>query len=107
MVILGAEYLKTLAAEPSWSAKMVFNARGAIIFPTSAEHRDQKAAGISYEDDYRGNSLAAMLSPGRIEVRRHRDFAPERVAILVRSLLDLPELNLLQSAAIMYAGQPV
>jgi hypothetical protein len=61
--------------------KLVFNSRGAIFFPVDQQHRDQKAPGISYEDDHAGNALAAILSPGRIEIRRHSDFSDAAIAI--------------------------
>lgn len=38
---------------------------------------------VSYEDDRRGNALAAMLALGRIEIRYHREFSDGRVERLV------------------------
>ncbi|MDX9912064.1 MAG: hypothetical protein RBS39_09550 [Phycisphaerales bacterium] len=40
--------------------KKAFNDRGAIVFPASRQHREVKREGVSYEDNYRGNALAAM-----------------------------------------------
>ncbi len=84
MLIIGADYLTSLLSEGSFSAKMVFNANGAIMFPVSQEHRDQKAPGISYEDGYQGNALAAMLAPGKIEIRGHRIFRTLAYLMLFR-----------------------
>lgn len=107
MLILGADYLTSLLAEGSFSAKMVFNARGAIVFPVSREHRDQKAPGISYEDDYKGNALVAMLAPGKIEIRGHQGFSDSQVAEIVSMLLTLPELALLKDWTVVYRGRKV
>jgi hypothetical protein len=107
MLILGADYLTSLLAEGSFSAKLVFNAHGAIVFPISQEHRDQKAPGISYEDGYQGNALAAMLAPGRIEIRGHQGFSDSRVADIVSLLLARPELAHLKDWAVVYRGQEI
>ena len=64
MLLLGLEHLPHLLDKHVLSLKMAFNARGAIVFPVSRQHREMKAEGISYEDDYKGNALAAMLAPG-------------------------------------------
>jgi len=37
------------------------NEIGILIFPASAQHATVKADGISYEDDYKGNALAAVF----------------------------------------------
>jgi hypothetical protein len=107
MLILGADYLTSLLAESSFSAKMVFNANGAIVFPASQEHRDQKAPGISYEDGYQGNALAAMLAPGRIEIRGHKSFSDSRVAGIVSLLLTQPGLAHLKGWGVVYQGQEI
>ena len=39
-----------------------------MFFPGATEHRTVKAAGLSYEDDYKGNAMAAIISGGRIEI---------------------------------------
>ena len=87
MRIIGEALLKDLAEQRSVRAKMVLNENGAIIFPASEEHQSQKAPGISYEDNYRGNAVAVMLSPGKIEIRYHAAFTDERVLKLVVHLL--------------------
>jgi len=58
MLLIGADYLEELVEQGGfYSAKVVFNAKGAIFFPVNQEHRNQKASGISYEDNYKGNAL--------------------------------------------------
>jgi hypothetical protein len=62
MYVSGANYARELVDGERTSVKMVFNARGAVLFPETEQHRDHKANSISYEDDYAGNALAAMLT---------------------------------------------
>lgn len=64
MTLIGVSVLISLAEKGEFSAKMVFNERGAIFFQTKMQHREQKTEGISYEDDYAGNALAAIVSAG-------------------------------------------
>ncbi len=85
--------------------KVVLNCKGAIFFPASQEHRDQKAPGISYADDYAGNALAAMVSPGRVEIRNHRDFSESRVTAIMRAMYQQPELATLRGWRVTYRGR--
>lgn len=107
MYVRGANCLRMLLREADFSAKMVFNGVGVIIFPVSAEHRDQKMPGISYEDDYRGNALAAMLSRGKIEVRYHEMFPDENVRALLAALFAEPELFDLVDWELTYQGRRI
>lgn len=102
MLLLGVDFLHTLLDKQNFSAKMVLNARGVIIFPTAREHREMKADGISYEDNYKGNALAAMLAPGRLEIRYHQDFSDAEVARIVGLLLSHPDLASLASWQVTY-----
>lgn len=88
MLLVNVAMIAELAEESHFQAKMVFNDRGAIFLSVRDEHRFHEAAGISYEDNYKGNALAAMLGPGTIEIRYHEGFTDRRVARIVRSLLE-------------------
>ena len=105
MLLIGADYLVGLVEAGGFSAKMVFNAKGAIIFPVSAEHRDQTAAGISYKDNYKGSALAAMLTPGKIEIRYHKSFTDTAVTRIVAALLAQPELAFMKTWKVVYQGR--
>lgn len=107
MMVIGIEYLDALHASRVADAKMVFNARGAIIFPARLQHRDMKVEGISYEDNYAGNALAAMLRPSEIEVRFHQAFDDREVARIIARLLAQPELASLAIAQVTYQGRPL
>lgn len=107
MTIVGQDYLESLLGCESYSAKMVFNEHGAIFFPVKAEHRDQKLDGVSYEDDYRGNALAAMLAPQKIEIRYHKAFSDERVARIISDLTRLDGLAFLRTWDVSYQGRHI
>lgn len=105
MMLVGVEFLHSQIAQAGFAAKLVVNHRGAIFFAVNEQHRDQKAPGISYADESAGNALAAMLSPGKIEIRNHRDFSPQRVAQIMAALLSQPELAPLRTWSVMYGGR--
>ncbi len=106
-MVRGEEFIHQLCGGLVLDAKMVFNARGAIVLSGKRQHRDEKAEDISYEDDYRGNALAAMLRRNEIEVRFHRDFRDECVAQIVTRLLRETALGMLSPVRVMYQGRIV
>jgi hypothetical protein len=105
MFLSRVEFLETITKQAGFSAKVVLNEAGALFFPSHIQHREQKGPAISYEDDYAGNALAAMLSPGRIEIRYHRDFGDARVANLVRALLSEQRLAFMRGWQVTYQGR--
>ncbi len=102
MFLSGVEFLEALTKQVGFSAKMVLNDAGAIFFAEHLQRREQKGPQISYEDDYAGNALAAMLGPGRIEIRYHRDFTDARVARLVGALLSELRLAFMRGWEVTY-----
>ena len=107
MIITGDEHLQALAAGLVHAAKMVFNERGAIVFPTTRQHREMKAEGISYEDNYAGNALAAMLRRDAIEIRFHRGFDDASVARIIAVLLAAPAFSCLAHPSVTYQGRTI
>ena len=105
MTIIGLDFLADLREQDHFVAKMVINEHGAIFFPVSEEHRDNKCDGISYEDDYRGNALAAMITPGRIEIRFHAEFSDARVRRIVDDLVRRDGLSALADWELVYQGR--
>ncbi len=65
-----------------------------------------KQPGISYEDDYRGNALAAVLDGTKFEIRWHRDIALERVKAIWKALVQYSELSPLTRLQVSYQGVP-
>ena len=84
---------------------MVFNRWGAVVFSVGEQHRDVKGPGISYEDDYKGSALAAMVRRDGIDVRFHRDFDDRAVVGILRELMALPEMAWLAEARVTYQGR--
>jgi hypothetical protein len=107
MPLLNLPHLESLTTARTHSAKLVFNAHGALFLPTTHQHRDHKAEGISYEDDYKGNALAAMLTRGRIEIRYHSAFTDADVARILHALLTHPDLAPMTHWHATYQGRPL
>jgi hypothetical protein len=105
MRITGLELVSSLLDGGIHTIKLVFNESGAVFFPATEQHRDQKIPGVSYEDDYLGNALAAILSYERMDIRYHNRFADTRVVQLVTELIDHPELSFLKSWKVNYQGR--
>ncbi len=107
MIIIGLDYINKLRAEPYYAAKAVLNTNGIIFFPENHEHRDQKAAGISYEDNYKGNALAAMIRPRRLEIRFRQAFSDADIAEIVRGLAKNEALAFLAAWEITYQAREI
>ena len=107
MILIGGDFLSHLVEQGTFSAKVVLNAKGAIFFPVSEEHRNQKTEGISYEDNYKGNALAAMLAPGKIEIRYHKGFTDQAVAGIIGAVLAHPDLAFMKGWRVTYQGRPL
>ena len=107
MHITGAQHLEALLSGKVHDLKMVFNANGALLFPSSRQHREMKGDGISYEDKYAGNALAAMVRRDAIEIRFHKQFSDATVASIVRILLSQPQLEPLKDAAVSFQGREI
>ncbi|MFO0832354.1 MAG: hypothetical protein U0637_11020 [Phycisphaerales bacterium] len=104
-LLLGTEFLRSLPTLPRFTARMVFNRAGAIVFPANQQHRDQKAVGISYEDGSVGNAMAAELEPGRIDIRYHQDFQDAEVAGILGRVVRMPDFAVFRDAEVTYGGR--
>lgn len=105
MVVYGIDSIAPMLKQNGYVFKMIANDSGVVVFPHTTEHRDATHAGIKYADDSRGNALAAMVKPGRIEFRFHQQFTDERVKHLVMRLLALPEMEFARSFIVTYQGR--
>jgi hypothetical protein len=100
--------LESLAPDhPGLTAKAVLNQHGIIFLPVKQQHRDRKATDICYEDDYKGNALAAMLSPGRIEIRYHKAFTDADIAQLLVTLTAHPDLAFMRGWSTTFQARPI
>lgn len=105
MIITGAQLVEEALRQPGYFIKAILNGSGAIFFPGKTEHCAVKQPGLSYEDEYKGNALAAIVTGGRIEIRNHRGFSEQRVMTIMRALLSIPELRCLQGMPVLYRGK--
>ncbi|MGE0398939.1 MAG: hypothetical protein AB7T06_19675 [Kofleriaceae bacterium] len=104
-MVVGIEHLLAIANGTIREGKMVINARGVVFGPVSTQHRDLRADGIRYADDYQGNALAAMLAPNRIELRFHKAFTDVQVVELIRRLTSEASLAFLAHWRVTYQGR--
>ena len=105
MTVSGIESIAHYIEQPGYFVKCLLTDSAAVFFPGSVQHRDVKKGAVSYEDDYRGNALAATVTPGRIEIRFHQDYGDERVRAIARDLLRSPEMVWASSFAVSYQGR--
>lgn len=105
MIVFGLDSIAPLLEQDGYLFKLLANDFGVVLFPHTTEHRDATQPGIRYEDDSRGNALAAMVSPGRIEFRFHQQFTDERVKLLAERILLLPEFGFARSFTVTYQSR--
>ncbi|MEK7950744.1 hypothetical protein [Luteolibacter soli] len=105
MKVFGLESLSPYLAAEGYFVKCVLNSSAAVFFPGTIQHRDVKQEGVSYEDDYRGNAMAATITPGMIDVRFHRDYPDEMVRSISKRLLALPEMAWAKEFMVRYQGR--
>lgn len=99
--------MQNLLSQESYEAKCVFNENGIVFFPVSQQHRDTKVEGISYDDDYMGNAVAAMVKPGRLEVRFHKAFSDQRIKSIWTQIRAEPPLAFLHGWLMVYQGREI
>jgi hypothetical protein len=87
--------------------KFILNDSGIIFFPATQQHRDTKSHGLSYEDDYRGNAVAGMVTADRVEIRFHKAFSDDRIRTIWRRVLSSPELASARLGQLYYQGREI
>jgi hypothetical protein len=107
MQISGIELIQSLMANKNFEAKCVFNENGIVFFPVSQQHKEIKFQGISYEDDYKGNALAAMVKPCSLEVRYHKHFSDDRLRSIWFLIRAESTLSFLNNWKIFYQGREI
>lgn len=105
MVVYGFDSIASLLEHNSYLFKLLANDAGVVLFPHTTEHRDATQPGIRYADDSGGNALAAMVKPGLLEFRFHRDFSDERVRRIAQRMLALPELHFAADSTVTYQAR--
>ncbi len=87
------------------TVKFILNDSGIYFFSASQQHRDTKAHGLSYEDDYRGNAVVGLVLPGRVEIRFHQAFTDERIKGIWRDVLASQEPAEARLGQLYYQGR--
>ena len=105
MKVFGLPSISPYLAGEGYFVKCVLNSSAAVFFPGSVQHRDVKQEGVSYEDDYGGNAMAATITPGMIDVRFHQVFADGVVKEIFDRLLALPEMSWAKGFTVRYQGR--
>jgi len=59
--------------------KFIMNESGIAFFSVKQQHRDVKTHGLSYEDEYKGNAVAGIVSSERVEIRYHSAFSDDHI----------------------------
>jgi len=62
--------------------KFVMNSNAILFFSRLQEHRDLKAHGLSYEDDYKGNAVAGLITDGKPEIRFHKNYPDAKIKLI-------------------------
>jgi hypothetical protein len=105
MQVFGLDSIRAEMESGGYMVKLLANDQAVIFFPRTTEHRDAGIEGLIYKDDSKGNALAAMMSPGRIEFRYHNRFSDERVKAIALALMSLPDLAFAREFKIIYQGR--
>jgi hypothetical protein len=105
MVLTGIESVQALLESEGYLFKLVAHDSAVHFFPHTIEHCDAKLPGLNYEHDSAGNALAAMVKPGLIEFRHHRQFSDARVRVIAERIVKHPEARFASSFAVTYQGR--
>lgn len=103
MQIVNAELLSQITG----SVKFILNDSCIVFFPATQQHRDNKSHGLSYEDDYRGNAVAGLIMPDRVEIRFHKSYSDDRIRTIWRKVSSSPELARIQFGQLYYQGRQI
>jgi len=87
------------------TVKFILNETGIHFFSAAQQHRETKSPGLSYEDDYRGNAVAGLVMPGKVEIRFHKAFSDERIRAVWGSVLSKPEIAPAKLGSLYYQGR--
>jgi hypothetical protein len=105
MQILGVDSIRSELDSGGYVVKFLASDHVAIFFPRTTEHRDAGIQGLTYKDDSKGNALAGMMSPGRIEFRNHNRYSDERVKGIALAIINHPDMAFAREFTVIYQGR--
>jgi len=107
MEIINSELLQTALASNGLTVKFLLGEGVILFFPVTQQHRDIKSHGLSYEDDYRGNAVAGLVTPSGAEIRFHKAYSDDRIRALWARLRALPEFSDARLSRLLYQGREI
>ncbi len=105
MKVLGLESISMDLEASGYFVKCIVNSEAAVFFPGTIQHRDVKQEGVSYEDGYLGNAMAATITPTVMDVRFHRNYTDDLVRSIFSSLLQSHDMKWASGFAVRYQGR--
>jgi len=103
--VYGLESVRAELESGGYTVKCLAHDQAVAFFPRTTEHGDAGVCGLSYKDDSKGNALAGIMSPGRIEFRHHGRFSDERVKQIALAMMSLPGLSFARGFKVIYQGR--
>ena len=105
MRIIGLSSIKLELEQSGYFVKCIVNQDAVVFFSSRTQHRDMKREGLSYEDDYQGNAMAAVIKPNKIEVRFHSLFNDAQVKKIFQEILAIHEMSWAKNFVVVYQGR--
>jgi len=103
--VLGLETIAAELSQPSFLVKCLLSEKAIVFIPATNQHTDVRIAGLRYEDESKGNALAATLTPRRFGIRLHSKFAPQLVGRIVHQLLERDDMIWARQIPVFYGDQ--
>jgi len=101
------EFLRESISSNYPNLKFLLNEQGILFFPATQQHKSVNAPGLNYEDDYKGNAVAGIVSQTRVEIRFHSAFSDNRIRNLwsqVQAAAQKSDINL-SAFVVFYQGR--
>ena len=110
--VYGRDDVQPQLANEGYFFKGLLNAQAIAFFVAriaghEVQHRDVKHPELSYEDDYKGNAMALVIKPKKIEIRFHDRFSDSEVGKITKEIKELPELEFARDFQVTYQGRVI
>jgi hypothetical protein len=103
--VIGLESIATDLSQPIFLVKCLLSEKTVVFFPASTQHADVRVAGLRYEDESKGNALAATMTSKRFGIRLHAKFSAAAVARIVQQLLERDDMLSAKETPVFYGSQ--
>jgi len=107
MHIVNGQLARQALAWRGGTVKFILGDAAIVFFPATQQHREVKVEGLSYEDDYRGNAVAGLLSSAGVEIRFHARYTESRLRAIWSRLREMPEFAGLDLGKVYYQGRVI